>query len=111
MFARLLGIPGISVEKVAEQLGTPSLHIFDANHQSAWAAGHVPGAQNVDPGEFTQSNLPDNPDATVVFYCGGQFCPMASGAAVRARKMGYTNVFVMTEGIAGWIEKGQPVET
>lgn len=30
--------------------------------------------------------------------------------AGRALKMGYTNAFVMTEGIAGWVKAGKPVQ-
>jgi rhodanese-related sulfurtransferase len=32
-------------------------------------------------------------------------------AARRAAKMGYTRVFVMTDGIDGWVKAGLPVET
>ncbi len=36
---------------------------------------------------------------------------MAShGAAREAAKLGYTKVYVMTEGITGWVQKGKPVE-
>ena len=30
--------------------------------------------------------------------------------AGRAKKMGYTNVFVMTEGSAGWQKAGKPTQ-
>ena len=30
--------------------------------------------------------------------------------AGRARKLGYTNVFVMKEGIAGWTKAGKPTQ-
>jgi len=36
---------------------------------------------------------------------------MASHAAAReAAKLGYTNVFVMPDGILGWVKAGKPVE-
>ena len=36
---------------------------------------------------------------------------MASHAAARAAaKLGYTNVFVMPDGITGWVQAGKPVE-
>ncbi len=36
---------------------------------------------------------------------------MAShGAAREAAKLGYSRVFVMSDGIAGWVKKGKPVE-
>ena len=30
--------------------------------------------------------------------------------AGRALEMGYTNVFVMAEGISGWVKAGKPVQ-
>jgi rhodanese-related sulfurtransferase len=37
---------------------------------------------------------------------------MASHAAAReAAKLGYTSVFVMPDGISGWLEAGKPVES
>ena len=36
---------------------------------------------------------------------------MASHIAAReAAKLGYTKVFVMVDGISGWVKKGKPVE-
>ncbi|HEX8910531.1 MAG TPA: hypothetical protein VF805_15105 [Anaeromyxobacteraceae bacterium] len=36
---------------------------------------------------------------------------MAShGAAREAAKLGYRKVFVMSDGITGWVKKGKPVE-
>jgi rhodanese-related sulfurtransferase len=37
---------------------------------------------------------------------------MASHDAAReAAKLGYRNVFVMSDGISGWVKKGKPVES
>jgi rhodanese-related sulfurtransferase len=37
---------------------------------------------------------------------------MASHEAAReAAKLGYKNLFVMTDGISGWVKAGKPVET
>lgn len=37
---------------------------------------------------------------------------MASHSAAReAAKLGYTDVWVMSEGIFGWVKAGKPVET
>ncbi len=77
----------------------------------AWAQGHVPGAINIDPGDYTESDLPTDKGVTLVFYCSGPLCPMAPGAAKRATRMGHQNVFVMSAGISGWLDKNKPVET
>jgi rhodanese-related sulfurtransferase len=110
MLAKLLGLRTLSVEEVERLLEQSQAVVIDTNHAHAWAQGHVPGAMNLDPGEYTETDLPSDKNATLVFYCAGPVCPMAPGAAKRAIKMGYRNVFVMPEGISGWIEKQKPLE-
>jgi rhodanese-related sulfurtransferase len=110
MFTKLFGLPTISVETVAVRLGQCDFFVFDINPDRVWVDGHVPGACNLDPGDYTESDLPQNKDATLVFYCAGPMCPAAPGAAWRAKRMGYQNVFVMSAGISGWLEQNLPVE-
>ncbi len=108
MFAKLFRLPTISADEVEAQLG--QLYVVDNNPVWVWKEAHVPGAVNLDPGDYRASDLPTDKTRPLVFYCSGPLCPMAPGAASRARKMGYQRVFVMTDGIAGWKEKGKAVE-
>ncbi len=61
----------MTVEQVAKRLGQKSFFVIDNNNRGRWAAGHVPGAKNLNPGEFTQADLPSDKTATLVFYCAG----------------------------------------
>lgn len=50
------------------RLGTPGFHVFDVNGEERWRQSHVPGARLVSP-RVERRELPDDPTATVVFYC------------------------------------------
>jgi rhodanese-related sulfurtransferase len=47
----------------------------------------------------------------LVFYCSNPLCRKAPTAALRARKLGYENVRVMSAGINGWMSAQLPVES
>ncbi|MER3545792.1 MAG: rhodanese-like domain-containing protein [Chloroflexota bacterium] len=100
----------LSVDEVAGSLGKNGFHVFDVNPRARWSMGHVPGAINLDPADFTAADLPADRNVTLVFYCSDPGCGASRFAARRAQQMGYANVFVMPAGIRGWLEAGKPVE-
>lgn len=110
MIAKLYGVPVISVDEVERLLGQPNVHIIDTNPQRVWAKRHVPKAKNLDPAEYSEQDLPADKDAILIFYCSGPLCGAAPHAAKRAKRMGYRQVFVMSEGIEGWTKQLKPVE-
>jgi len=61
----------MSVDEVAKRIGQKNFFVIDNNQRGRWAAGHVPGAKNLNAGEFTQTDLPADKNATLVFYCAG----------------------------------------
>lgn len=100
----------ISVSEVAARLGDDGFFVMDCNPSRRWARGHVPGARNLDPADYTVADLPPDKNATLVFYCSDPSCGASRFAALRAQEMGYTNTYVMPEGISGWLQAGLPVE-
>ena len=85
--------------------------VYDANSVETRAEyGVIPGAKllsssrdfNVD------TELPDNKQAPLVFYCGSTRCQAAEGAADKAVLAGYSDVGVMRDGIKGWAKAGKP---
>ena len=111
MFARLMGLSTISPGKLHRRIqdGEP-VTVIDVNSRSRWEEAHVPGAINVDPADYEESELPLDKSAALVFYCSNMMCRKAPGAAARARKMGYGNVQVMSAGISGWLSAELPTE-
>jgi rhodanese-related sulfurtransferase len=74
IFGNLFGgakLPEFSVAEVAARLGQPNFFVFDNNSPGSWRKQHIPGAKNLDPGKFDETDLPVRKDATLVFYCSG----------------------------------------
>lgn len=46
--------------------------------------------------------LPADKNQLIIFYCGGLMCNLSPGSADKAKKLGYTNIKVYTEGMPGW---------
>ena len=58
-------MPADQVEKL---LGSPDVHVFDANSRERFEQGRVPGAKHVTKDSVVQ-NLPSKKDATLIYYC------------------------------------------
>jgi rhodanese-related sulfurtransferase len=111
MFARLMGLKTISPDGLQRLLqnGEP-VSVIDVNSPQVWAKAHVPGARNLDPANYTDSELPPDRNGLVVFYCSNPMCRKAPNAARRARQFAYSNVQVMSAGISGWVAAKLPTE-
>lgn len=66
---------------------------------------------NLDPLGYSATELPADKDSVLVFYCSNFLCRKAPNAALRAKRMGYSNVLVMSAGIAGWLDAPLPKES
>lgn len=112
MFARLMGLKTISpvnLNRMAQN--SEAVSVIDVNSRQSWMQAHVPGARNLDPTGYVESDLPPEKDAHLVFYCSNPLCRKAPNAARRAKKMGYGNVHVMSAGISGWLGARLPAES
>lgn len=103
----------LTVEEVASKIAANDgkTFVFDDNEKERFAKGHVPGAKFLPFDQVTTEKLPNDKDATLVFYCYGEGCSACHNAAKAAIGLGYTHVFIMPEGITGWEKKGQKVES
>jgi rhodanese-related sulfurtransferase len=110
MFARLMGLKTISPEALRQRMQREQLAVIDVNSLGSWTAARVPGAKHLDPTEFTESDLPPDKAAVLVFYCSNPMCMKAPNAARRAKKLGYANAHVMSAGINGWLAAKLPTE-
>jgi hypothetical protein len=64
-------IAELTVQEVAARLGQPGFHVYDNNGPGRWRRSHVPGAKNLNAYGFDRGELPDDVNATLVFYCAG----------------------------------------
>lgn len=112
MFARLMGLKTISPDKLHQLAQNPEpIAVIDVNSRDSWMKARVPGASNLDPADYKDSDLPSDKNAALVFYCSNPMCRKAPNAARRAEKMGYSNVQVMSAGISGWLSAKLPTES
>jgi rhodanese-related sulfurtransferase len=109
MYALLYGLKSISPAALRRDAAASAIAVFDLNAHGRWAQAHVPGARNL-PVEFGRADLPADASTPLVFYCSNLMCSKAPNAARRARQMGFSDVKVMSSGIAGWLGAGLPTE-
>lgn len=86
--------------------------VFDSNSPGTRKKyGKIPGATLLsDYQEFDKSELPENKDCTLVFYCSNTHCGASHSSAKVAMAAGYSDVNVLPAGIMGWSEAGQKTE-
>jgi rhodanese-related sulfurtransferase len=112
MLARLMGLKTISPDGLHRLLqNAEQVSIIDVNSRQSWTQARVPGARNLDPVGYKDSDLPPDKNALVVFYCSNPMCRKAPNAARRAKKIGYGNVQVMSAGISGWLAAKLPIQS
>lgn len=110
MFAFLMGLKTISPDALHRWMqSSEPVSVIDVNSRQSWMKAHVPGARNLDP-DYKDSDLPPDKTEALVFYCSNPMCRKAPNAARRAKKIGYSNVQVMSAGISGWLAAKLPTE-
>ncbi len=100
----------LTTKEVSARLKQPNFYVFDNNAKERFQKSHVAGAKWVDPTELKAGDLPSDKTATLVFYCGNTHCTACHIGAQAALQLGYKNVYIMPEGIAGWEKAGLPTD-
>ena len=86
---------------------------IDTRSNGPYSRGHIPNAINLHTfTNLTKENLSElvDPDDEVVFYCGGEDCPLSPNACAMALVWGYTKVYYFAAGYPAWKDAGYPVE-
>jgi rhodanese-related sulfurtransferase len=99
----------ISLDEVARLVKKPGVVLLDVNVPELWEKSHLPGAVHVDHADLARF-LPADKKAILIFYCAGPLCGASAMAANESVLLGYRRVYVMTDGIFGWVRVGYPVE-
>ena len=68
--------------------------------------GTIPTAVHISDSEFDKhtDKLPADRAAELIFFCGGLDCVLSHNSAVKARKLGYTNVKTYSLGHPDWLK-------
>ncbi len=85
--------------------------IIDARNPGEYEEVHIKGAILVPQKKFDEYaiSLPTDKNVKLIFYCNGVKCGKSKKAAGQAFRKGYTNIFVYSEGMPVWEEKGLPI--
>ncbi len=104
------GFGSLTVGEVAQKLTQKNIFVYDNNAFERYQKGHVPGAKWLNPYTLEAKSLPADKEATLIFYCASEQCSACHDGARAALKLGYSNVFIMPAGIAGWEKAKLPTE-
>jgi len=101
-------VPPAGVSALIDERGQdPAFAVIDLRRPDEFAAGHVPGAINIDSREF-EGRLTDlDRNGTYVIYCqrGGR----SSGVREMMREAGFREVYEVEGGMSAWTVAGLPV--
>jgi rhodanese-related sulfurtransferase/DNA-binding transcriptional ArsR family regulator len=83
--------------------------VIDVRPAQEYAAGHVPGAENIPLSELEKHLDQFNPELEIVAYCRGPHCVLAFDAVAMLREKGY-KARRLQDGYPEWKSAGLPVE-
>src|SRR5690606_29806475 len=69
MIAWLMGLKTISPAALHQKMQSGQIVVFDVNPPGSWINTRVPGARNVDPVDYKDTDLPADRASELVFYC------------------------------------------
>ena len=107
-FEQADGARPVSFSEFDEMSRSGEVMLVDVRPPSEFAAGHVDGAVNIPVAELATriSELPA--DTSIVAYCRGPYCVMASTAVSRLRQSGF-EAARLEGGYPEWRDAGRPI--
>jgi glyoxylase-like metal-dependent hydrolase (beta-lactamase superfamily II)/rhodanese-related sulfurtransferase len=105
-------VPFIGMADLSERLGgrPNDLLILDVREESAFKAGHIPGAHHVPRGQLELRVNDAIPDPTVRIVTCCEFGKISTLAAATLRTLGFTRTAALDGGMKAWREGGLPLE-
>lgn len=81
--------------------------LCDVRPAIRYQEGAIPTATNIPFSSFNMmvENLPKDKDTLIIYYDTDPDCILSSDSAMKAQKLGYTNVRVYRDGAQGWGDK------
>ena len=107
----------VDVDFVMQQVQVPmpeNVMIIDARPKRAkYDKGHIPMAVSIPDSQFDKmtDKLPADKNTLLIYYCGGVKCKLSHKSAMKAEKLGYTNVLRHPGGIFAWKGAEYPTES
>ncbi|MDN7011485.1 rhodanese-like domain-containing protein [Methanoculleus sp. FWC-SCC3] len=92
---------------IEERGDDPGFVIVDVRRPDEFAAGHIPGAININSAEFSEHLDGLDPEATYLIYC--QRGVRSAGVRELMRDAEFREVYEIEGGMSAWEEVGLPV--
>lgn len=99
--------PALAATMIEEMRDDPGFVIIDVRTVDEFAAGHIPGAINIDSATLAEQIDNLDPNGTYLIYCrrGGR----SAGVHSLMREAGFSEVYEIEGGISAWQAEGLPV--
>ena len=97
----------VDATTLASWIDQKSSKVFHAASEATFAAGTLPTAVRVDYSAMSAETLGADKKAKMTFLCANTMCSASKKAALAAIDMGYSDVNVFKEGVAGWTAIGK----
>ncbi len=99
----------VSREELLIRLRDDGVILLDVRPEGEFAAGHLPGALNVTPGQLDAAMQTLPRDREIVAYCRGAYCVLSFDAVEALRRTGF-RARRLEEGFPEWKAAGLAVE-
>lgn len=100
-------VENVDTATLASWIDQKATKVFHAASEETFAAGTLPTAVRVDYAAMSAETLGADKDAKMTFLCANTMCSASGKAAMAAVDLGYTDVHVFKEGVAGWKAAGK----
>lgn len=100
----------LSLNKVSKVLGQPDVYVYDCNPEDIYEKSHLKGSIHANKADWMNLLPKDKKNSFVILYCINRMCTVSFEAALEAINAGYENVYVMPDGIQGWVSNGYSFE-
>lgn len=97
----------VDTTMLASWIDQKATKVFHAASDETFAAGTLPTAVRVEYSAMTAETLGADKAAKMTFLCANTMCSASKKAALAAVDLGYTDVHVYKEGVAGWKAAGK----
>jgi glyoxylase-like metal-dependent hydrolase (beta-lactamase superfamily II) len=106
-------VPFMALDELNAQLKRKAndIVVLDVREESAFAAGHIPGARHLPRGQLELRVNDVFPDPTVRILTCCEFGKISTLAAATLRQLGFRRALALDGGIKAWREAGYPLES
>lgn len=100
----------LSISRVEKNMGKKGVYLYDCNPDEIYDQSHLPGSIRTNQANWWELLPEDKENSFLIFYCINRMCTVSYEAGLFAIGQGYKNVYVMPDGIQGWVANGNEFE-